>query len=285
MAEIVGPPDNVIRNRPITQELHDLLDAAADATGIDRILIASGGQTSDHAPHLKGVVGGWIGSRRHDNGRAADIELTRNGVTLTFTDQGGSAVESFVTAAAARGANGIGAGVNYMGRKRIHVGFGNSPSDHQKLVWGAAGASANAPDWLRRAAREGWDSPVETALMSALAVGGSTGRSSVMAREGLWLRKGPGLGFDRARLLDPGTRLTIVGFDGDWARVDLEDDGLVDGHVFAAFLGSADTSDPDDGVEEPAGEEPRGDAAEARTVADGRASRAKKPSSRRAAPG
>jgi hypothetical protein len=177
MAQIVGPPANVIRNRPITTELRELLDGAAEATGVARVVIVSGGQTSNHAPHLNGVVGGWTGSRRHDNGRAADIELVRAGDTLTFTDTDGSKVAEFVTAAAARGAIGIGAGVNYMGRKRIHVGFGNSPTDLQKLVWGAAGLSANAPAWLRAAAGEGWSNPVEEILAAALSVR-TSGRSA-----------------------------------------------------------------------------------------------------------
>ena len=211
----------------------------------------SGGQTSNHAPHLEGVVGGWTGSRRHDNGRAADIELVRDGDTLSFTDTNGSEVAEFVTACAARGATGIGAGVNYMGPRRIHVGFGKSPTDLQELVWGAAGASANAPAWLRAAAEEGWDNPAEGNFDPAPPVR-TSGRSIVTARGGLWLRRGPGLGFDRARLLDEGTALTVLGFDGEWARVDLEGDGRIDGHVFAAFLGAADVGDADDGVEEPA---------------------------------
>jgi hypothetical protein len=250
MAEIVGPPANVIRNRAITGELRALLDGAADATGVARVVIVSGGQTSNHAANLKGVVGGWTGSTRHDNGRAADIELIKDGETLTFTDaDGGPNVEAFVTAAAARGAIGIGAGVNYMGPRRIHVGFGKSTSDHQKLVWGAAGASANAPAWLRVAARDGWDHPVDDSPEDPLVTQGS-GRFAVTARDGLWLRRGPGLEFERARLLEAGTELTVVGLDGEWARVDLENDGLVDGHVFAAFLGSAG-ADMDEGAEEP----------------------------------
>jgi hypothetical protein len=279
MAQIVGPPANVIRNRPITTELRELLDGAAEATGVARVVIVSGGQTSNHAPHLNGVVGGWTGSRRHDNGRAADIELVRAGDTLTFTDTDGSKVAEFVTAAAARGAIGIGAGVNYMGRKRIHVGFGNSPTDLQKLVWGAAGLSANAPAWLRAAAGEGWSNPVEEILAAALSVR-TSGRSTVTARGGLWLRKGPGLGFDRARLLDEGTEVTVLGFDGEWARVDLEGDGRVDGHVFAAFLATAELADADDGVEEPAGEEALAELAaaeEAAGAARGRARRGARP--------
>ena len=50
MAEIVGPPANVIRNRPITTELRELLDGSADATGVEKVVIVSGGQTSNHAP-------------------------------------------------------------------------------------------------------------------------------------------------------------------------------------------------------------------------------------------
>jgi hypothetical protein len=64
------------------------------------------------------------------------------------------------------------------------------------------------------------------------------------------LRRGPGLGFDRARLLEEGTVLAILGFDGDWARVDLEGDGSIDGHVFAAFLQATDSGGADDGEEE-----------------------------------
>lgn len=276
MAQIVGPPANVIRNRPITAQLRELLDGAADATGVEKVVIVSGGQTSNHAPNLEGVVGGWTGSHRHDNGGAADIELVKGGNTLSFTDTDGSQVAEFVTAAAARGAIGIGAGVNYMGPKRIHVGFGNSPSDHQKLTWGAAGASANAPAWLRTAATEGWNHPVAAHLALAVSIP-TSGLSIVKARGGLWLRKGPGLGFDRVKLLDEGTKLTVLGLDGEWARVDLEGDGRIDGHVFAAFLGAADLGNADDGVEEPAHEEALAELAGAAGAAGSRARRGARP--------
>jgi hypothetical protein len=276
MAQIVGPPANVIRNRPITAELRELLDGAADATGVEKVVIISGGQTSNHAPNLEGIVGGWTGSHRHDNGGAADIELVKGGNTLSFTDTNGSQVAEFVTATAARGATGIGAGVNYMGPKRIHVGFGNSPSDHQKLTWGAAGASANAPAWLRTAATEGWNHPVAEHLAPAVSIP-TSGLSIVKARGGLWLRKGPGLGFDRVRLLDEGTKLTVLGLDGEWARVDLEGDGRIDGHVFAAFLAPADLGDADDGVEEPVSEEALAELAGAAGPARGRARRGARP--------
>jgi len=208
----------------------------------------SGGQTDNHAAHLKNVVGGWTGSRRHDNGRAADVELIKNGNKLSFSNTNGSQVAAFVTAAAARGANGIGAATNYMGPNRIHVGFGLSPSDTQELTWGKDGLSANAPAWLRTAARAGWNNPVGD-FVRAVAVP-PAGRAIVKARGGVWLRRGPGLGFDRARLLEEGTALAILGFDSEWARVDLEGDGSIDGHVFAAFLQAADSDGADDGEEE-----------------------------------
>ena len=160
MAEIVGPPATAVRNRAITAELRGVLNGAADANGIQRVVIFSGGQTDNHAPHLKNVVGGWTGSRRHDNGRAADIHLIRDGNMLSFTNSNGSQVAAFITDVAARGANGIGAATDYMGPTSIHVGFGLSPSDTTELTWGRNGASANAPMWLRTAARAGWNNPV-----------------------------------------------------------------------------------------------------------------------------
>lgn len=260
MAQIVGPPSNKTRNRPISPELHAVLDGAADATGIDKIVIVSGGQTSSRDPRLKNKVGGWTGSRRHDNGRAADIQLVKNGRVLSFTDADGSKVAGFVTAAAARGAIGIGAGEGYMGPTTIHVGFGQTTADRTEVVWGANNASANAPRWLRAAARTGW----ATRAFAATAAP-SARHSVVMAREGLWLRKGAGLGFDRARLLEVGTELTILGFDGEWARVSLMGDTLIDGHVYAAYLRAAEQP-VDEGGEEPTidenGEELVGDGGE-----------------------
>ena len=172
MAVIVGPPENAIRCRPITAELRELLNEAADASGVDRVVITSGGQPSNHAPHLKGVTCGWKGSRRHDNGNAADLQLVRNGTTLSFTDTDGSQVDEFVTDCAARGATGIGAGVHYMGRKTMHIGFGS------KAVWGAEGLSANAPDWLQVAVNEGWDSPVAQHFAPMISADLQTVRSS-----------------------------------------------------------------------------------------------------------
>lgn len=246
MSVIVGPPATAIRCRPITARLHQLLNDAADATGVDRVVITSGGQPSNHAPHLKGVTCGWKGSRRHDNGNAADLQLVKNGNTLRFTDTDGSQVDEFVTACAARGATGIGAGVHYMGPKTIHVGFGS------KAIWGANGQSANAPAWLRTAVNAGWNDPVDTAF--ALMSIPSSSRSVVIARRGLYLRSAGDLTSNRLDELSPGTEVSILGFEGAWARVDLLGDGLMDGLVYSSYLRPADLADGDDsedGMEEP----------------------------------
>jgi hypothetical protein len=233
-----------IRDRPITEALKQVLEKAADAAGIDVVYVVSGGQP--------GSSGRRTGSTRHDGGRAADLQLIKDGSALTFTDEdGGPAVESFVTAAAANGATGIGAGVGYMGNRTLHVGFGTTPHDHSKLVWGAGGRSANAPRWLKLAAQKGWDHPVAGGV-----AGEGAGRFVVAARGGIQLRKGPGADFGVTRTLEPGTQVAVAGLDGrsgEWARVDLQGDGLIDGHLLAAFLRPADPGTSDETAGEPNG--------------------------------
>jgi hypothetical protein len=141
-----------IRDRPINDRLRRVLLAAAQEAGVDVVRITSGGQP--------GSGGGRVGSNRHDGGNAADLELIAGGRTLNFTAAGDLApICRFVAAAAAHGATGMGAGVDYMGPVRLHVGFGNGPQDTARLVWGAAGATANAPAWLIEAASYGWANP------------------------------------------------------------------------------------------------------------------------------
>jgi hypothetical protein len=138
-----------IRDMPISASLRRVLMTAAHEAGVDIVRITSGGQP--------GSRGRRSGSNRHDGGNAADLELVARGRTLDFTrpaDLG--AICRFVASAAACGATGIGAGVNYMGPQRLHVGFGNGPHDTTQVVWGEGGAAANAPDWLRDAAQLGW---------------------------------------------------------------------------------------------------------------------------------
>jgi peptidoglycan hydrolase-like protein with peptidoglycan-binding domain len=140
------------RDRPISRELELVLLKAGSAAGIDKIYVTSGGQP--------GTGGRSTGSTRHNGGRAADLRLIVNGKTLTFTDaDANDAIKKFVISAAAHGATGIGAGVLYMGKDTLHVGFGQNQSDRSKLVWGAGGRSKNAPNWLKIAANQGWTEP------------------------------------------------------------------------------------------------------------------------------
>jgi len=230
--------EGVIRNRAISSDLEVVLLSAAEAADIDAVVVTSGGQPGTH--------GKRIGSSRHDHGRAADLHLVKDGTTLRFTDRDGNPdIETFVTAAAANGANGIGAGEHYMGASKLHIGFGTNPGDDRQIVWGAGGRSVNAPDWLRRAAQQGWDNQV-----AEVAVGPSmddiTRLFSIIARGGLHLRKGPGLDYGITSTIPGGTAVTVAGFDGldgEWARVDLKGDGMVDGHLLAAFLEPVDFDD------------------------------------------
>lgn len=228
-----GPPSNAIRNQPISAELLRVLEAAAQKAGVTAVRIVSGGQDA------LGEGNRRTGSTRHDHGRAADLQCVIDDRTLTFTDQQADpGILTFVTAAAAAGATGIGAGVAYMGNRTIHVGFGTSVNDHRRLTWGAGGRSANAPQWLRDAAGAGWKSPEPVLLVEPGSVS-APGRYAVIARDGLKLRGGPGTSFDSEMTLAAGTELNVVGIsdqDRRWARVDLEGDGLLDGYVFAAFL-------------------------------------------------
>jgi hypothetical protein len=248
MTTFVGPPSNAIRNKPITSELKQVLDGAAQATGVDTIQITSGGQDA------LGEGTRRTGSTRHDRGRAADLQLLVGGTAQTFTDQSASPVVlAFVRAAAAAGAIGIGAGVQYMGNRTIHVGFGTSTSDRSRLTWGAGGRSVNAPQWLRDAAAAGWNSPGPVGGINPDPVGGSNtggavapGRYVVMARPGLKLRGGPGTSFEVLRELPFGTELNVIVadmHDPSWMYVDLEADGVVDGCVLASFLAPADSPD------------------------------------------
>lgn len=64
-------------------------------------------------------------------------------------------------------------------------------------------------------------------------------RFVVNARSGLRLRAGPGTEFDIRGGLAFGTELTVLARSGDWALVDLNNDGAADGFCHAAFLRAA----------------------------------------------
>ena len=64
-------------------------------------------------------------------------------------------------------------------------------------------------------------------------------RFRTTAASGLRLRSGPGTEFEIRRTLPPNTLVTVMSRVGDWAVVDINDDGLADGAVHAGFLAPA----------------------------------------------
>jgi len=135
-----------VRKLPITPKLSALLDAAAQASGVDAVVVFSGGQYPAGTGHPH------IGSPRHDYGNAADVWLEKGGRKLSFENPGADrdTFAAFAKSCAAHGATGIGAAVDYMGPTNIHVGYG------ARAVWGTGGHSAGAPDWLVKAVETGW---------------------------------------------------------------------------------------------------------------------------------
>lgn len=141
MTQVIEATKGKIRNLPIQEKLRNILLAAGREAGIDIVRVVSGGQAR------LGSGGKRTGSTRHDDGAAADLQLEKDGKVLSFQNlQERPIIARFVTACAAKGATGIGAGVDYMGPYTLHIGFGS------KAVWGGAGAStAKAPAWLKDA--------------------------------------------------------------------------------------------------------------------------------------
>lgn len=222
MARYIDATQGAIRDAPLTSRLRTLLLTAADRAGIDAIRVTSAGQP--------GSSGQSTGSTRHNGGNAADFQMLVGDDYLSFSDQ--SAPEKilhFVAACAELGATGIGAGVQYMGSRTIHVGYGLP-----KTVWGKDGKRVNAPGWLVEAVDGGWRNARFAGIPSF----------AVTARHGARLRAGPGPEYETIATIARDTFVDVLAADGenkDWARVDLIGDGYVDGHIHMAFLGDVET--------------------------------------------
>lgn len=230
MATLIEDTKGKIRDRPIQASLKTLLISAASHAGIDLVRVTSGGQAK------KGTPGKRTGSTRHDEGFAADLMIEISGKALSFAkSQDLPYFKAFVTYAAQLGATGIGAGVDYMGPLTLHVGYGS------EAVWGAGGKAANAPGWLKEAFAEGrkqHGKPLKPmASPAAPPVAPVSPEMFVNARTGLNLRAGPGTGFASLKVIPAGAHVFALGTAQDnWQPVDLQNDGLVDGFVFASYL-------------------------------------------------
>lgn len=127
------------RNDPLDPSLVSAMSFLPEL-GIQMHVI-SGGQEPAGTPG-----GTRTGSTRHDHGKAADADFYKDGRKLDWSNPSDLPIlTEIIKRAKSNGVSGIGAGDDYMGPGRFHVGFGNPG------VWGADGKGANAPDWLREA--------------------------------------------------------------------------------------------------------------------------------------
>lgn len=139
------------RNQPLAPELVNAMSFLPEMGVTMRVV--SGGQEASGPNRL--------GSTRHDHGNAGDVDFYQNGRKLDWNNEADLPILSnIVSQARANGVTGIGAGDDYMGAGRFHIGFGN------EAVWGAGGKSENAPDWLR-AAYSGAPAPARTQVAQA----------------------------------------------------------------------------------------------------------------------
>ena len=139
-----------IRTQPITQELKSILQNAATETGLD-VEVYSGGQPE------KGTSSKRTGSTRHDNGRAADVNLfTGTGTSRRKLSLQNPAdvplIQNYLQTAKKYGATGFGAGNGYMGDDGFHIdnvpgkgGVWGGPFDPVRKTY----TRERAPSWLK----------------------------------------------------------------------------------------------------------------------------------------
>lgn len=138
------------RNKSIQPQLLNILQSAAEAAGV-RVEIWSGGQD------IIGQGSNRTGSRRHDAGFAADVDLYDGNNRLGVNDPEDLAkIQTFIRAAKEAGATGVGAGNGYMGDERYHIDIADGNSlqpgmdGYGARYWGTSAAvSDGAPAWLR----------------------------------------------------------------------------------------------------------------------------------------
>ena len=126
------------RNKPISGELKNAMSFLGDM-GV-KMKVISGGQDA------KGEGSRRTGSTRHDHGGAADADFYKDGRKLDWNNPDDLPIfQEIAKKARSRGVTGIGAGDDYMGAGRRHLGFG------KEAAWGAGGKGENAPAWLSAA--------------------------------------------------------------------------------------------------------------------------------------
>jgi uncharacterized protein YukE len=137
----------------LQQKLVQQLDAAAQRAGVT-YEVSSGAR---------------LGSYRHGGGGAADVKLRdASGKLLDMRNPADQAIMGmFMEEAVAQGAEGVGAGMGYMGANLMHIGGGRPGT------WGAGGRAATTEPWVRRA---------HTGGMARRGFGGPTGLTGGLSR-------------------------------------------------------------------------------------------------------
>ena len=138
-----------IRNQPITSSLESILQRAGANAGVN-VVVTSGGQPSS-GPNR-------TGSTRHDNGRAADVQLFVLGRNTPLSLNNAADVpiiQNFINQSRLAGATGLGAGNGYMGDNTFHI---DNAQPGSVQYWGGqldngTFRARNAPSWLRDIAR------------------------------------------------------------------------------------------------------------------------------------
>ena len=128
------------RKLAIDPGLKSILQNAGTASGVN-VDVRSGGQDN---------TTGSVGTSRHNNGMAADVQLTNASGRVLSLDNPGDVpvIQKFLSEAKKSGALGIGAGNGYMGDNTFHVdiakpGYWGGVAENGKFY------AKNAPAWLK----------------------------------------------------------------------------------------------------------------------------------------
>lgn len=156
-----------IRKLPLDENLVNVLNAAAHAANIDRVVVVSGGQVHRDDPAAVKDKN-RTGSFRHDvwkpgartGGMAADLDLYVGGRPLDGDNPADrEKMANFISHAVRAGIRSVGWDSSstgngyYMGSQRIHMDrYGASGS---LVVWGHNRSSSSAVGWVVQAARRG----------------------------------------------------------------------------------------------------------------------------------
>lgn len=137
-----------VRRADISPELASVLTSVGDELDV-YFEVTSGGQNDET---------GRTGSHRHDDGNSADLKAyTLVDGKKHYLDQSSpddqKVWSNILKLSVAGGAEGIGAGPDYMGNLTAHIGFG------RPAAWGAGGKSANAPEWVTESFKAGQRTP------------------------------------------------------------------------------------------------------------------------------